>query len=128
MTNRAKAKMQNFTGSFLCGEVTYKSNRAALRTFNFHCEDCKKCSGAPYLTNIFVKEASLDIQEDLKSYVHELASGNKITKEFYEQCGCQMLSFNKGGPELLRIHGGTANALKWLNHKETSGYQRRYSL
>ena len=49
--------MQNFTGSCLCRAVIYKSETAPLRTFNCHCEDCRKCSGAPYLTNIFVKEA-----------------------------------------------------------------------
>ena len=35
--------MQNFTENCLCRAVTYKSNTSALRTFNCHCEDCRKC-------------------------------------------------------------------------------------
>ena len=114
MTNRERTKMQNFTGSCLCRTVTYKSKTAALRIFNCHCEDCRKCSGAPYLTNIFVKEATLDIQGNLKSYIHQSESGNKITKKFCEKCGCQMFSFNEGRPGLVRIHAGTVNELEMV--------------
>ena len=88
--------MEKFTGSCLCRAITYKSNSAPLRTFNCHCEDCRKCSGAPYLTNIFVKETDLDIQGTLNSYTHQSESGNKITKKFCENCGCQLFSFNEG--------------------------------
>ena len=104
--------MHNFTGSSLCRAVTYKSKTAALRTFSFHREHCRKCSGAPYLTNIFVKEATLDIQGNLKSFIHQSESGNRITKKFCEQCGCQMFSFNEGRPGLVRIHAGTVNELE----------------
>ena len=100
--------MKGFTGSCLCRAITYNTNTAPLRTFNCHCEDCRKCSGAPYLTNIFVKEGDLYIQGTLKSYIHQSESGNKITKKFCEQCGCQMFSLNEGRPGLVRIHAGTA--------------------
>ena len=104
--------MQNFTGSCLCHAVTYKNKSAPLRTFNCHCDDCRKCSGAPYLTNIFVKEFTLDIQGILKSYIHRSESGNRITKKFCEECGCQMFSFNEGRPGLVRIHAGKVNELE----------------
>ena len=104
--------MEKFTGSCLCRTITYKSNSAPLRTFNCHCEDCRKCSGAPYLTNIFVKEVDLDIQGTLNSYIHQSESGNKITKRFCENCGCQLFSFNEGRPGLVRIHAGTVNELE----------------
>ena len=112
MTRGERAKMQNFTGSCLCRAVTYQSEAAPLRTFNCHRQDCIKCSGAPYLTNIFVKEATLDIQGNLKSYIHQSERGNKITKKFCEQCGCQMFSLNEGRPGLVRIHAGTVNELE----------------
>ena len=104
--------MEGFTGSCLCRAITYKSNIAPLKTFNCHCEDCRKCSGAPYLTNIFVKEVDLYIQGTLKSYIHQSESGNKITKQFCIQCGCQMFSINEGRPGLIRIHAGTVNELE----------------
>ena len=104
--------MEKFTGSCLCRAITYKSNSAPLRTFNCHCEDCRKCSGAPYLTNIFVKEVDLDIQGTLNSYIHQSESGNKITKKFCKICGCQLFSFNEGRPGLVRIHAGTVNELE----------------
>ena len=62
--------------------------------------------------NIFVKEATLDIQGNLKSYVHQSESGNRTTKKFCDQCGCQMFSFNEGRPGLVRIHAGTVNELE----------------
>ena len=86
MANRERAKMQNFTGSCLYRSLAYESKTAALRTFNYHYEDCRKCSGAPYLiTNMFVKEATLDIQANLKSYIHQSESGKKITEKFCEK-------------------------------------------
>ena len=117
--------MQNFTGICLCRAVSYKINKTALKTFNCHCEDCKKCSGAPYLTNIFVKEATLDIQGNFKSYTNQSESGSKITKKFCRQCGCQMFSSNEGRPRLVRVHTGTVNELEvvkpqggvWLSKK-----------
>ena len=112
MTNGKRANMHNFTGSSLCRAVTYKSKTAALRTFSCHREHCRKCIGAPYLTNIFVKEASLYIQGNLKSYIHQSESGKRNTKKFCEKCGCQMFSFNEGRPGLVRIHAGTVNELE----------------
>ena len=44
--------------------------------------------------------------------MHLSESGNKITKKFCEQCGCQMFSFNEGRPGLVRIHAGTVNELQ----------------
>ena len=111
MITEERNTMQNFSGSCLCRAVTYRTNSAALKTFNCHCEDCRKCSGAPYLTNIFVKEDDLNIQGNLKNYVHQSESGNKITKKFCNKCGCQMFSFNEGRPGLVRIHAGTVNEL-----------------
>ena len=112
MINREKVEMEGFTGSCLCWAITYKSNTDPLRTFNCHFEDCRKCSGTPFLTNIFVKEDDLDIGGDLKSYINQSESGNKITKKFCEQCGCQIFSFNEGRPGLVRIHAGTVNELE----------------
>ena len=125
MTNGKRAKMQNFTGSCLCRAVTYKSEAAPLRTFNCHCEDCRKCSGAPYLTNIFVKEANLGIQNRLKSYIYQSESGSRSTKKFGEKCDCQTFSFNECRLGLVRFHSGTVNELEvvkpqgdvWLSKK-----------
>ena len=128
MTDGEKEEMQNFTGSCLCRAVSYKSKTAALRIFSYHHEDCRKCSGAPYLTNIFVKEASLYIQGNLKSYIHQSESGKRFTKTFCEKCGCQMFSFNEGRPWLVRIHAETLNELEvikpqgdvWVSKKPPS--------
>ena len=104
--------MQNFTVSSLCRAVGYKSNITAFKTFNYHCEHCRKCSGAPYLTNIFFKNATLDIQGNLKNYIHKSESGNKINKKCCRQCFCQMFSFNEGRPRFVKVHTGTENELE----------------
>ncbi len=114
MANGKRAKMQNFTGSCLRHPVTHKSKRATLRTFNCHCEDCRKCSRAPYLTNIFVKEACFDTYGSLKSYIRQSESSNRITKKLREKCGCQMFSFNEGRPGLVRIQAGMVNELEMI--------------
>ena len=117
MINRERASMQNFTVSCLSRAETYKSKTALLRTFNCHCEDCRKCSGAPYLTNIFVKEATLDIQGNLKSYIHQSKRGNRITKKFGEKWGHQVFSFNEGRTGLVRFHAGTVDGLELIKPK-----------
>ena len=112
MINREKVEMKGFTRSCLCWAITYKSSTAPLKPFTRHCEDCGKCIGALYLTNILVKEGDLHIQGTLKSYIHQSESGNKIAKKFCKQCGCQMFSLNEGRPGLVRIHAGTVNELE----------------
>ena len=103
--------MAVFSGSCLCGSVSFKSQLEPLRTFNCHCEDCRKSSGAPFLTNIFVKENDVKIIGQLSSYKHLSDSGHKLTKKFCAICGCQMFSLNEGRPGLIRIHAGTINEL-----------------
>ena len=114
MINREKVEMEGFTGSCLWRAITVKSNTAPLRTLNWHFEDCRKCSGDPYLTNIFVKDGDLYIQGTVKRYIRQSESGNKISKKFCEQCGCQMFSFNEGRPGLVGIHEGTENELEMI--------------
>ena len=126
MINREKIEMKGFTGSCLCRAITYNSNTALLRTLNCHCEDCRKCSGASYFTNIFVKESDLYIQGTLKSYIHKSESGNKINKKFCKQCGCQMFSLNRGRPELVRINAGTVNDFEKIKPQGDVWVSKKY--
>ena len=82
--------------------------------------------GTPYLTNIFVKEANLGIQNRLKSYTYQSESGSRSTKKFSEKRVYQMFTFDEGRPELVRFNAGTVNELEVINYKETSEYCKRY--
>ena len=74
----------------------------------------------------FVKEASLGIQGNFKSYIHQSESSDRITKKFGEKSNCQPFSFNECKPGLVRFHSGTVNELEVIKPRGDVEYQKRY--
>ena len=46
--------MTEFSGSCLCGAITYEVYGQVLNMWNCHCIHCRKITGAAFATNIFI--------------------------------------------------------------------------
>ena len=101
--------MSIFTGSCLCGSVSYKSNSDPLVIQNCHCDQCRKATGSVYLTNLFIKEENFEITGEVNNYTHLSDAGNNMTKYFCPKCGSQVFGKNSGRPGIITIRAGTVN-------------------
>ena len=101
--------MPGFSGNCLCGSVKYTSKSEPVNIMNCHCDDCRKASGATYLTNIFIPLVSFNVQGTLKKYVHYADSGSKMTKYFCINCGSQVYGENSSREGVVSIRAGSIN-------------------
>jgi hypothetical protein len=59
------------TGGCLCGKVRYELLERAYRIADCHCVDCRRSSGAPYVTWGIVKRENFKVtQGELKQVAH----------------------------------------------------------
>lgn len=99
--------MTQFSGSCLCGAVTYRADCVIKRIINCHCDDCRKTTGAVHATLVLVPEEGVRITGHTASFTHPADSGAAMTKRFCPSCGTQLFLTNSRGPGTLVIQAGT---------------------
>ncbi|KAF8348468.1 Mss4-like protein [Amanita rubescens] len=62
-------------------------------TFNVicHCEDCRKCNGTAFSSQVFVPETSVKVEGTYKTFDVTVPNGNVVTRWFCTGCGCQLI-------------------------------------
>lgn len=101
-----------FTGSCLCGAVTYALDSPPLQTVLCHCLDCSKTSGSAFQYQAVFYKSSLRItsgeDDALKVYRNtKTDSGNVSDRHFCGSCGSQLYVTNQSVPVLVIIMAGT---------------------
>lgn len=100
--------MSKVTGGCLCGAIRYEINGEPLRAANCHCNDCKKATGAPYVTNVFYKDTQITLLKGRpKVFEHTADSGNSMAKEFCGDCGSQVFGTGELRPGIRHVKAGT---------------------
>ncbi|RLV92245.1 hypothetical protein JA1_003272 [Spathaspora sp. JA1] len=83
-----------YTGSCLCGEVTFKLNGEPSRTMTCYCTDCRKGAGAlgQFITVYDTKNVEInDPNSKIGEYiVQKTKSGLPKKKQFCTGCGCTL--------------------------------------
>ena len=100
-----------FSGSCLCGRVSYKCYATPDRIVNCHCEDCRRATGSVFGTNLFVPEDEVEISGEVSSYSHTADSGNSMTKRFCKNCGTLLFGNSSGRNNVMSIRAGTLDQL-----------------
>lgn len=90
-----------FSGSCLCGAVTFESKMEPMAVANCHCEDCRKSSGTGHCTHMVVPEEGIAVRGAVKSFDKPAASGNMVRRHFCDTCGSPIYSTNNGMPGLV---------------------------
>ena len=104
MTNAA-SKETRHEGSCLCGQVRYRVEGSVSNMSNCHCTDCRKHSGAAFVTFVEAPKQALSCvsgQDALST--HEAASGTK--RQFCRTCGASLFCF-VDSDDLVEINAAT---------------------
>jgi len=94
-----------YTGSCLCGAVTFEITGPIEEIIMCHCSLCRKAQGSAYATNGLVDEScfTLNGEDNLTGY--ESAPGN--VKYFCKICGSPILNRSEKRKGQVRIRLGT---------------------
>ena len=99
--------MTKFSGSCLCGAVTYEADCEIQRIFNCHCRDCQQATGSVYTTVLLVPEKDVKIKGYPASYTHMADSGATMIKRYCSSCGSPLFSMNSRRQGFIGIRAGT---------------------
>src|SRR5262245_55301554 len=95
-----------YTGSCLCGGVSYEINGELEPIQVCHCAQCRKAQGTALVTNIPVSTSAFTLikgDELLSSF--ESSPGKQ--RVFCKKCGSPIYSKRADLPDVLRIRAGT---------------------
>lgn len=96
-----------FTGSCLCGAITYESSEEPRFTGHCHCVDCRKTSGTGHATHVAVAKSALAVEGEVKFYERPADSGNIVARGFCPDCGSAVYSTNEGMPDLVFVRASS---------------------
>ena len=101
----AASKETRHEGSCLCGRVRYRIEGPVRNMSNCHCTDCRKHSGAAFVTFVEAPKKALAFVagEDLLT-THQAASGTK--RSFCRSCGASLVCF-VDTDDLVEINAAT---------------------
>lgn len=77
----------NLSGGCLCGRVRYLLEEAPFGVADCHCLDCRRSSGAPYITWGIVQKEKFKL---ICGTLHRVAHAGRV-RGFAECCGTQIL-------------------------------------
>ena len=98
-----------YSGSCLCGSLTYTLQGAISNIIHCHCSLCRKATGSAYATNGFIQAqdfALTDKQNTLTFF--ESKAGTR--KYFCRHCGTPIYSANPNTPERYRLRIGSLDS------------------
>lgn len=92
-----------FEGGCLCGAVRYLLTAAPNYVYFCHCRDCQRESGSPFVTDMNIDRAALQIAGPLRRYTRTGDSGKSIHRNFCTICGTSLLTEFDVDPEHVSI-------------------------
>ena len=101
----AASKETHHEGSCLCGRVRYRIEGPVCNMSNCHCTDCRKHSGAAFVTFVEApKQALAFVAGEDQLATHQAASGTK--RRFCRSCGAGLVCF-VDSDDLVEINAAT---------------------
>lgn len=96
-----------YSGSCLCGAVTYASYADAVFQGNCYCKDCHKESGSGHITAIGLPTASFHQTGGTSVYDKPADSGGTLAIHFCSKCGTTLFTRPTNAPGMTLIRAGT---------------------
>ncbi len=95
---------KTLTGGCLCGAVRYEMRDAPLRTVHCHCDQCRRSSGAPFMTWFVGTTDNFNITQ---GEVASFASSETATRRFCPTCGTQLIYAPTAAPQITVVSVGS---------------------
>lgn len=103
----SESNMQHhYSGSCLCGEVTFNIDGKLEHFFLCHCSRCRKDSGSAHSANLFSRTAVLNILTGEDKIRHYLVPNTTHSHTFCSTCGSSLPSRIIDG-KLLKVPAGS---------------------
>jgi hypothetical protein len=104
-------------GGCLCGKVRYRVPFKPLATVVCHCRNCQRQAGSAFsLVAVFPRDL-LELEGELRVYEDRGTSGQKVFRQFCENCGSPVLTDTERAREqgLIFVKAGTFDEVSDLN-------------
>jgi hypothetical protein len=99
--------MSTMNGGCLCGGVKYTVTEEPRRVFHCNCRDCQRATGSLFQYGLMVRESSLKVEGELRSYTSKSDADRSITRLFCPTCGSSVMNRLELAPGMLVLCGGT---------------------
>ncbi|PFH45374.1 hypothetical protein AMATHDRAFT_160386 [Amanita thiersii Skay4041] len=101
-----------YEGTCLCKEskITIDGDAKPKFSTSCHCNDCRKCTGAPFSCVVGVPLNSIKVEGNVGTFEAKAASGNTVRRWFCKGCGSQLyLAATSEGADAY-VHIGNIDA------------------
>ncbi|KAJ5967789.1 Glutathione-dependent formaldehyde-activating enzyme/centromere protein V [Penicillium viridicatum] len=97
-----------FTGSCMCGGVTYAVEADTYLAALCHCTDCQKWSGGAFTSNAVVPRTSFKVTKGTPNSYDSVGNSGKINKHFFcPTCGSSIYTELEVMPDMTCVKAGT---------------------
>lgn len=94
-----------YSGSCLCGGVSFQVEGPLEPIQICHCSQCRKAQGTPFATNIPVATSAFSLLAG-ESLLRTFESSPGKERVFCSQCGSPILSRRSDKPDVVRLRAG----------------------
>jgi hypothetical protein len=88
----------DFTGSCLCGAVSFQASGKPAVVAQCHCVECRKLSGAGRTVGAMFSWAHVTLMGEVSEYHYTSARGVEVTKAFCPKCSSPIYGTNTLSP------------------------------
>ncbi len=96
-----------FTGSCLCGAISYTGLGRPEIGGHCHCLDCRKTSGTGHASHAVMPAQAVEIKGNPSRYDKPADSGNMVSRYFCPTCGGQVYATNSGMPGMIYLRASS---------------------
>ena len=97
-----RKKLNNVTGSCLCGNVKFKLFGEIDGFYFCHCLRCRRSTGSAHASNIFTKPENIEwLAGEQMIQRYELPEAERFAKQFCSKCGSGVPYVNRDETKLV---------------------------
>lgn len=104
----------HFEGGCLCGAARFVLSARPNYVYFCHCRDCQRESGSPFVSDMNVDRASVQITGLLTRYTRTGDSGRSVHRNFCTTCGTTILTEFDVDPDHVSIKACSLDDPSWL--------------
>src|SRR5262249_30870860 len=84
--------MANYSGSCLCGDVTFTIDKDPYFAGHCHCRDCQQASGAGHTSVGALPTDATKVNGKISKFQSLSDTANPVVREFCPRCGSRLFS------------------------------------
>ncbi len=96
-----------FAGGCACGAIRYECSARPNFSWNCHCRDCQRASGAGYCPVMYVPKEALKVSGNPKYYRVTAESGRTVDRGLCTNCGSNLFILAELVPDMQGIWAGS---------------------